>query len=94
MRSPLRADRFHWLWEPLAVDRMREASQSFVGTHDFAALQGAGYYVKTTVRTIESVQIKGEAGSEIILDVEGEGFLRHMVRNLMGTLIQSGGGRW
>ena len=93
-RSPLRAGRFHWLREPLAVDRMREASQTFVGTHDFAALQGAGSSVKTTVRTIESVQIKGAAGSEIILDVEGEGFLRHMVRNLMGTLIQIGCRRW
>jgi tRNA pseudouridine38-40 synthase len=93
-RSPLRAGRFHWLREPLAVDRMREASQPFVGTHDFAALQGAGSSVKTTVRTIESVQIKGAAGSEIILDVEGEGFLRHMVRNLMGTLIQIGCRRW
>jgi tRNA pseudouridine38-40 synthase len=93
-RSPLRAGRFHWLRDPLDVGRMREASEIFVGTHDFAALQGAGSDVKTTVRTIQAVGIKGEAGSEIILDVEGEGFLRHMVRNLAGTLIEIGRGRW
>lgn len=93
-RSPLRAGRFHWLRDPLDVGRMREASEAFVGTHDFAALQGAGSEVKTTVRTIQAVGIKGEAGSEIILDVEGEGFLRHMVRNLAGTLIEIGRGRW
>jgi tRNA pseudouridine38-40 synthase len=93
-RSPLRAGRFHWLRDPLDVGRMREASEIFVGTHDFAALQGAGSEVKTTVRTIQVVGIKGEAGSEIILDVEGEGFLRHMVRNLAGTLIEIGRGRW
>jgi tRNA pseudouridine38-40 synthase len=93
-RSPLRARRFCWLRDPLDVGRMREASEIFVGTHDFAALQGAGSDVKTTVRTIQAVGIKGEAGSEIILDVEGEGFLRHMVRNLVGTLIEIGRGRW
>ncbi len=93
-RSPLRAGRFHWLRDPLDVGRMREVSEVFVGTHDFSALQGAGSEVKTTVRTIQAVGIKGEAGSEIILDVEGEGFLRHMVRNLAGTLIEIGRGRW
>ena len=93
-RSPLRAARFYWLRESLEVDRMREAAQAFVGTHDFAALQGAGSSVKTSVRTIEDLQIEGVAGSEITLDVEGGGFLRHMVRNLVGTLIEIGRGRW
>jgi len=93
-RSPLRMGRFHWLREPLAVDRMRDAALAFVGTHDFAAFQGAGSSVKTTVRTIQALRIEGESGSEIILDVEGGGFLRHMVRNLAGTLLEIGRGRW
>lgn len=93
-RSPLRAHRFYWLREPLDVDRMRLAGQSFVGTHDFAAFQGAGSFVQTTIRTIEALRIEGQAGSEIVLDVEGAGFLRHMVRNLVGTLIEIGRGRW
>jgi tRNA pseudouridine38-40 synthase len=93
-RSPLRAGRFLWLREALEVDRMREAAQVFVGTHDFAALQGAGSSVKTSVRTIEALRIEGGPGTEIIFDVEGGGFLRHMVRNLVGTLIEIGRGRW
>jgi tRNA pseudouridine38-40 synthase len=93
-RSPLRAERFHWLRDPLDLPRMRAAAECFLGTHDFAALQGAGSDVKTTVRTIQSLRIEGETGGEIRLDVEGEGFLRHMVRNLAGTLIEIGRGRW
>lgn len=93
-RSPLRAGRFHWLREPLAVSPMREAAEAFVGSHDFAAFQGAGSSVKTSVRTIHALGIAGAAGGEIILDVEGGGFLRHMVRNLVGTLIEIGRGRW
>jgi tRNA pseudouridine38-40 synthase len=93
-RSPLRAGRFHWLRDPLAVEPMQEASQILIGTHDFAAFQGAGSCVKTTLRTIEAIEVEGASGSEILLDVFGEGFLRHMVRNLAGTLIEIGRGRW
>lgn len=93
-RSPLRADRFHWFRDPLSVDRMREAARYFVGKHDFASMAGAGSSVKTTIRTVTRLQISGQPGDEIRIDVEGEGFLRHMVRNLAGTLIEIGRGRW
>jgi tRNA pseudouridine38-40 synthase len=93
-RSPLRAARFHWQRDPLRVDHMREAAQCFLGTHDFAAMAGAGSSVKTTIRTILDLRIVGETGGEVVIDVEGEGFLRHMVRNLVGTLLEIGRGRW
>lgn len=93
-RSPLRAARFAWIQERLAVDRMRSASAAFVGTHDFSALRAAGSTAKTSVRTIRAIGIEGEARGEIHLDVLGEGFLRHMVRNLAGTLIEIGRGRF
>lgn len=93
-RSPLRADRFLWLRDPLCLERMRQAGQVFVGTHDFAAFQGAGSDVRTTVRTLGTLRIEGASGAEVILDFEGQGFLRHMVRNLVGTLIEIGRGRW
>lgn len=94
VRSPLRADRLAWVREPLDVGAMRQAGRAFEGRHDFAALQGAGSDVRTTVRTIERLEIGGRAGAEIVFEVEGEGFLRHMVRNLVGTLIEIGRGRW
>ena len=93
-RSPLRTARFVWIAEPLDVTVMREAAQCFVGRHDFAAFQGAGSDTQTTVRTLTSIEVSGVAGQEILIDVEGEGFLRHMVRNLAGTLIEVGRGRW
>ncbi len=93
-RSPLRAARFHWQRDPLSVEAMREAAGCFIGTHDFASMAGAGSSVKTTVRTVLDLRIAGEAGGEIVIDVRGEGFLRHMVRNLAGTLLEIGRGRW
>jgi tRNA pseudouridine38-40 synthase len=93
-RSPLRAARWAWIREPLSVEAMREAGRAFLGRHDFAALQGVGSSVQTTVRTILALRIEGRTDGQIVLDVEGEGFLRHMVRNLAGTLIEIGRGRW
>jgi tRNA pseudouridine38-40 synthase len=93
-RSPLRAARWHWVRDALSVEAMREASRCFVGTHDFASMKAAGSSAKTSVRTVTSLRISGETGGEIVLDVEGEGFLRHMVRNLAGTLIEIGRERW
>ena len=93
-RSPLRAGCFHWVRESLDPGRMQQAARTLVGTHDFAAFQGAGSDVRTTVRTIDVLRVEGESGGEIRVEVEGGGFLRHMVRNLVGTLIEIGRGRW
>lgn len=93
-RSPLRADRWSWVVEAVDLESMQEAATAFVGRHDFAAFQGAGSPTRTTVRTLESVEVTGTSGGEICIDVRGEGFLRHMVRNLAGTLLEIGRGRW
>jgi len=93
-RSPLRAARFVWVAECLDVEAMKRAAGCLAGRHDFAAFQGAGSDTKTTVRTLTSIELSGAPGDEIRIDVLGEGFLRHMVRNLAGTLIEVGRGRW
>lgn len=94
VRSPLRTARFAFVPERLDPARMRAASTAFLGTHDFSALRAAGSSAKTSVRTLRSIGIEGEAGAELTIDVLGEGFLRHMVRNLVGTLIEIGRGRF
>lgn len=94
VRSPLRAARFAWIDEPLSVAPMREAAAAFVGTHDFAALRAAGSSARTSIRTVRAIEVEGEQGGEIRFDVLGEGFLRHMVRNLVGTLVEIGRGRF
>lgn len=93
-RSPLRAGTCWWVREALDLDALDGAAWGFEGRHDFAAFQAAGSSVKTTTRTLTRCAVSGHAGGEIRLDVEGEGFLRHMVRNLAGTLVEIGRGRW
>ncbi|HJV65309.1 MAG TPA: tRNA pseudouridine(38-40) synthase TruA [Geomonas sp.] len=92
LRSPL-ARRIAWrLAGPLDLDAMRAACAELVGEHDFAAFQAAGCAAKTTVRTINSLDLVQE-GRFIHLDVNGSGFLRNMVRIMAGTLVEVGQGR-
>jgi tRNA pseudouridine38-40 synthase len=83
---------FEWqLSERLDVDRMRAAAASLVGTHDFAAFQSAGTETSSTVRTISRSDMVTE-GRLIAYEVTGNGFLRHMVRAIVGTLVEIGRG--
>lgn len=92
-RSPLRAGRFAHVPRRLDLDAMAEAAAALVGEHDFRSFQAAGSDVLTTVRRLHRLDVDGVPGGEIHLIVEGTGFLRHMVRNLAGTLIEVGHGR-
>jgi len=92
-RSPLRAARSHHVPQPLDVRAMREAAVQLVGEHDFGCFRAAGSDVKTSVRTLHRVALEGEAGGELSLEVEGSGFLRYMVRNIAGTLLEVGLGK-
>lgn len=91
--SPLRSRHTHAVARPLDLDAMAEAAASLVGTHDFASFQTRGSLVRHTERTLRRVEVCGERGAEVWLEVEGNGFLRHMVRALAGTLLQVGLGR-
>ena len=68
---------------------MRKAADILEGTHDFKAFTSTKRGKKSTVRTIESIQIE-KMGDEICLTYKGDGFLYHMVRILSGTLIEVG----
>jgi tRNA pseudouridine38-40 synthase len=93
VRSPLRDRYSHWVPQPLAADAMARAAASLGGTRDFRSFQAAGSGVETTVRTLFRAELLGEGGGELALELEGDGFLRHMVRNVAGTLIEVGLGR-
>ena len=79
----------------LDIAAMHEAARLLEGTHDFAAFQRTGSDVKTTERTIFASAIGRSAigDSLITYDVVGNGFLRHMVRAIVGTLVEIGRGR-
>lgn len=90
--------RFHWHFpRPLDVNAMKQASNFLVGCHDFAAFQSAGSPRATTVRTIRELSISEQPameGKELWLEVEADGFLYNMVRNIVGSLIEIGTGRF
>ncbi|MGH9348373.1 MAG: tRNA pseudouridine(38-40) synthase TruA, partial [Vicinamibacterales bacterium] len=79
---------------PGALDlaAMREAAAALTGTHDFASFQGAGSDTSTTVRTLTRSALV-ERGGLLAYEVAGDGFLRHMVRAIVGTLVEIGRGR-
>lgn len=77
---------------PLDRDAMRRAAEAFVGTHDFESFRAAGCGATTTERTLLEVSLAPE-GEVFALDVVGNGFLRHMVRVIAGTLTEVGHGR-
>lgn len=90
---------YRYAWHvphPLDVEAMRTAAAPLVGRHDFAAFQGAGSSVTATERTILDLAWHEGRGFDqpLIVEVTGDGFLRHMVRNIVGTLVEVGSGRW
>ena len=87
--------RYVWHVIPtLDKDAMRRASNILVGTHDFAAFRAIGTPVASTVRTIRRLEWREQLDSLFVMEVEGDGFLRHMVRSIAGTLVEIGWGRW
>jgi tRNA pseudouridine38-40 synthase len=74
------------------VDAMRRGAAVLVGCHDFASFQAAGPDADDTVRTLRELAIREDPG-ELVFDIEGDGFLRHMVRTIVGTLAEIGAGR-
>ena len=83
---------FSWhLPEPLSLDAMNRAAALLVGTHDFNAFRSVGNEPSTTVRTVtRSVWQTG--GGILTYEIAGDGFLRHMVRAIVGTLVDVGRG--
>jgi tRNA pseudouridine38-40 synthase len=87
--------RYAWhLPGPLDVNAMNAAARLITGTHDFAAFQGQGSDTSTTTRTVFQSKIQSKIQnphSKILLyEISGNGFLRHMVRAIVGTLVEIG----
>jgi tRNA pseudouridine38-40 synthase len=97
--------RYAWqLRPPLDVGAMRQALGAVVGEHDFAAFQAAGSRAASSVRTLREVVVEAgpwppdgmevdPAAQRVVVRFTANGFLRHMVRNLVGTLVEIGNGR-
>ncbi len=78
---------------PLNLARMRKAIRFIIGRHDFSAFRGAGCSAKSPVRTMKSAAIR-KTGEFIEFYFEADAFLQYMVRNITGTLVEVGLGRF
>ncbi len=85
-------DRAWWVRIPLDVGAMRAGAGHLVGRHDFTAFRSAGEE-GNAVRTLSTLAIERE-GDLVTLWFEGDGFLKHMVRNITGALVEAGLGRF
>lgn len=85
----------------LDVERMRQAAQYLVSTHDFTSFRGAADESRSSVRTIYSIELKPGVhpftnepiGNVLLIEVCADGFLHKMARNIVGTLVQVGTGK-
>lgn len=90
-RSSLLAGRATWIHRPLDSARMRQAGRALIGTHDFSSYRALGCQAKSPIRTVRQLEIL-RRGDLIELQVEADGFLHHMIRNIAGVLISIGAG--
>ncbi|MGD9568882.1 MAG: tRNA pseudouridine(38-40) synthase TruA [Sedimentibacter sp.] len=82
----------HYIGEKLDLEKMRNCSQILIGTHDFQSFTTLKSKTKSTVRTINYINIE-ENDNVIEIEVNGNGFLWNMVRIILGTLIEAGKGK-
>lgn len=74
---------------PLDVDKMIQAASKFEGTHNFESFRASSCQSKQPVRHVSHCRLI-QHGCYLVLDIQADGFLHHMVRNLMGTLYAIG----
>jgi tRNA pseudouridine38-40 synthase len=86
-RSPFELHRSLWHPRPLDLDRLNEAAALLPGEHDFRAFTPADTQHETFVRVIERARWH-DRGDAVELEVTADSFLRHMVRTLVGTMLE------
>lgn len=80
-----------WHHKHLDETRMHAAAQHLIGEHDFNAFRGSDCQAKSSTRMLYQLEVKRQGGA-ILVEAHGNGFLLHMVRNIVGVLIEIGTG--
>lgn len=91
-RPALDDGRVLWVAQALDVSAMARAAQSLLGRNDYSSFRGIECQAAHAVRELRRFDVC-EVGDEIWFEVEADGFLHHMVRNLVGTLLEIGRGK-
>jgi tRNA pseudouridine38-40 synthase len=82
-----------WIRRPLDLSALQEASTYLIGQHDFKAFEGAGSPRSDTIRKVTRAQWLRTDADRMCFEIEANGFLRYMVRNIVGTLVDVGSGK-
>lgn len=89
IRPSLLRDYVSWHYDHLDIDIMQQAAQYWVGKHDFSSFRAAGCQSKSPVREVKMITVT-RRGEMVIIDILANAFLYHMVRNMVGVLLQIG----
>lgn len=92
VRSALERHQAWFVWEPLALERIEACLPLFIGTHDFTSFCSIHSDSPDRVRTILRAGVSRQ-GEIVEISMEADGFLRYMVRTIVGTLVEAGRGR-
>ena len=100
LQSPVRpsveAGRVGWTMYPLDGDAMRLAARQLVGEHDFTSFRASACQARSPVKIIKGIEIQRRGTAQAAywrFEFEANGFLHHMIRNIMGCLVMIGQGR-
>jgi tRNA pseudouridine38-40 synthase len=89
-RSPFYA-KYSWhIIKPLDLSAMRQSAESLIGVHDFTSFQGSDKEKVSPVREVMAIRFKRVYRNMIISEIKANAFLKHMVRNIIGTLADVG----
>ncbi|MBQ8473734.1 MAG: tRNA pseudouridine(38-40) synthase TruA [Alphaproteobacteria bacterium] len=92
MAPVLQKNRVYWVPRKLNIDAMRAAAKQLIGNHDFSSFRASECQAKSPIKTLDKIEIT-QSGDEIIFEFSARSFLHHMVRNIVGTLIEIGVGK-
>jgi tRNA pseudouridine38-40 synthase len=91
---PVIERRYSWfLWKPLCIETMRDSAGLFLGCHDFSSFCSTHSDGSNRVRTILSLNLEKDSRGMISIFIEADGFLRYMVRTIVGVLADVGLGK-
>ncbi|MBR5625757.1 MAG: tRNA pseudouridine(38-40) synthase TruA [Alphaproteobacteria bacterium] len=88
----LQKNRVYWVPRKLDVNAMRAAAKKLIGNHDFTSFRASECQAKSPIKTLDRIEIF-QNGDEIVFEFSARSFLHHMVRNIVGTLIEIGLGK-
>lgn len=92
VRPAIWSGRVGWYFRPLDLDAMRQAAQCLLGEHDFSSFRSSQCQARHPVRVLHQLDIQSR-GSLVVFTLRANAFLSHMVRNILGALLQVGQGK-